>query len=163
MHSPALAGWRSRVERLAKIGVLPTDSRDEALRKETLVLAAAFTTALALAWVATYSALGLYLSAAIPFAYQLVSIVNLVVLARTKRYRFFRACELALSLLLPFVLQLSLGGFVASSGFLLSSLTAPLGSLLFSRRKVAARWFAVFLAVIVLSASLDPFLSNKTL
>ena len=163
MHTPASAGWRGRVERLAKIGVLPTDSRDEALRKETLVLAAAFTTALSVLWVATYLALGLYLSAAIPFAYQLVSIVNLVVLARTKRYRFFRACELALSLILPFVLQLSLGGFVASSGVVLWSFTAPLGALLFSGRKEAARWFAAFLAVIVLSAALDPFLSNKTL
>jgi guanylate cyclase len=163
MYSPASAGWRSRVDRLAKIGVLPTDSRDEALRKETLVLAAAFITALSVAWVATYSALGLYLSAAIPLAYQLAAIVNLVVLARTKRFRFFRACELALSLLLPFVLQLSLGGFVASSGVVLWSFTAPLGALLFSGRKEAARWFAAFLAVIVLSAALDPFLSNKTL
>src|SRR3989441_11822682 len=163
MHTPASAGWRSRVERLAKIGVLPTDSRDEALRKETLVLAAAFTTALSVLWVATSLALGLYSSAAIPFVYQLVSIVTLVVLARTKRYRFFRACELALSLILPFVLQLSLGGFVASSGVVLWSFTAPLGALLFSGRKEAARWFAAFLAVIVLSAALDPFLSNKTL
>jgi len=163
MHPPASAGWRSRVERLARIGVLPTDSRDEALRKETLVLAAAFITALSVVWVATYSSLGLYLSAAIPLAYQLVSIANLVVFARTKRYRFFRACELALSLILPFALQLSLGGFVASSGVVLWSFTAPLGALLFSGRKEAARWFAAFLAVIVLSAALDPFLSNKTL
>ena len=143
--------------------MLPTDSRDEALRRETLVLAAAFTTAVSVVWVATYSALGLYLSAAIPFAYQLVSIVSLIVLARTKRYRFFRTCQLALSLMLPFVLQLSLGGFVASSGVVLWSFTAPLGALLFSGRKEAARWFAAFLAVIVLSAALDPFLSNKTL
>jgi len=142
--------------------VLSTDSRDEALRKETLVLAAAFITALSVVWVATYWSLGLYLSAAIPFAYQAVSIVNLVVLARTKRFRFFRACELATSLILPFVLQLSLGGFVASSGVVLWSFTAPLGALLFSGRKEAARWFAAFLALIALSAALDPFMANKT-
>jgi adenylate cyclase len=142
--------------------VLPTDSRDEALRKETLVLAAVFITALAVVWVSTYWALGLYLSAAIPFVYQVVSIVNLVVLARTKRYRFFRACELALSLILPFVLQLSLGGFVASSGVVLWSFTAPLGALLFSGRRKAAHWFAAFLVLIASSAALDPFLANKT-
>jgi adenylate cyclase len=141
--------------------MLPTDSRDEALRKETLVLVAAYTSALAVVWVATYWALGLYLSAAIPFVYQVVSIVNLVVLARTKRYRFFRACQLALSLILPFVLQLSLGGFVASSGVVLWSFTAPLGALLFSGRREAARWFAAFLAVIAISGALDPLLSSK--
>jgi adenylate cyclase len=155
-------GWRSRVERFARIGVLPTDSRDEALRKETLVIAAAFVTLLSFVWVGTYWALGLYLSAAIPFAYQVVSVVNLAVLARTKRYRFFRACELVLSLFLPFALQLSLGGFVASSGVVLWSFTAPLGALLFSGRRAAARWFAAFLGVVALSAILDPHLANKT-
>src|SRR5206468_5082831 len=76
--------------------------------------------------------------------------------------RFFRACALALSLLLPFALQLTLGGFVASSGVVLWSFTAPLGALLFSGRRAAARWFGAFLATIALSAILDPFLSNKT-
>ncbi|MDP9343916.1 MAG: adenylate/guanylate cyclase domain-containing protein [Actinomycetota bacterium] len=142
--------------------MLPSDSREEALRKETLVLSAAVITALAVVWVGTYWALGLYLSAIIPFAYQVVSVVNLVVLARTKRYRFFRASELALSLMLPFLLQLSLGGFVASSGVVLWSFTAPLGALLFSGRKEAARWFAAFLAVVALCVALDPFLVNKT-
>ena len=112
-------GWRGGLKRLARIGVLPTDARDEALRKETLVLAAAVITGLSVVWVGTYWALGLYLSAAIPFVYQIVSVVNLWLFARTKRYRFFRACELALSLILPLAVQLTLGGFVASSGVVL--------------------------------------------
>jgi len=155
-------GWRGKLERLARIGVLPTDSREEALRKETLVLSAAFITFLAVVWVGTYWALGLYLSAAIPFAYQIVSVVNLSLFAKTKRYRFFRTCELALSLILPFALQLTLGGFVASSGVVLWSFTAPLGALLFSGRRAAARWFGAFVVVIALSAALDPVLASKT-
>jgi adenylate cyclase len=153
--------WRDRIGRLARIGVLPDDTADEALQKETLVLAAVGITALSVVWVVTYWALGLYVSAAIPFAYQVVSIANLTMLARTKRYRFFRACQLSLSLVLPFLLQLSLGGFVASSGVVLWSFTAPLGALLFSGRKAAARWFAAFVAVIALSAVLDPLLTSK--
>jgi adenylate cyclase len=82
------------------------------------------------------------------------------VFAKTKRYRFFRASELGLSLLLPFVLQLSLGGFVPSSGVVLWSFTAPLGALLFSGRRAAIRWFIAFLALIAFSAVLDPFLAN---
>jgi adenylate cyclase len=162
MEARASGGWRGRIERFARIGVLSTDTRDEALRKEMLVLAAAFITLLSFVWVGTYGALGLYLSAAIPFAYQVISVVNLVLLAKTKRYRFFRASELALSLGLPFVLQLSLGGFVASSGVVLWSFTAPLGALLFSGRRAAARWFAGFLAIVAASAVLDPHLANKT-
>jgi adenylate cyclase len=152
---------RGILTRLAKIGTLPTDDPDEALRKETLVIAASLITALAVVWVATYAALGLYLSAAIPLAYQLITIVNLVVFARTKRYRFFRASELGLSLLLPFLLQLSLGGFVASSGVILWSFTAPLGALLFAGRREAVRWGVAFAALIVASAILDPLLTNQ--
>ena len=98
----------------------------------------------------------------IPFAYQVVSIISLAVFAKTKRYRFFRVRELSLSLILPFILQLSLGGFLPSSGVVLWSFTAPLGALLFSGRREAARWFAAFLVVIALSAAVDPFLANKT-
>ena len=161
MSASASEGWRGRIDRFARIGVLPTDTRDESLRKETLVLAATFITLLSFVWVITYSALGLYASAAIPFAYQIVSVANLILLAKTKRYRFFRACSLGLSLFLPFVLQLSLGGFIASSGVVLWSFTSPLGALLFSGRHAAARWFAGFVAIIAVSAILDPHLASK--
>ena len=154
-------GWGGLLGRLARIGASPEDSRDEALRKETLVLAAVLITALAVAWVVAYSVLGLYLSAAIPFAYQVVSVINLIVFAKTRRYRFFRACELGLSLVLPFALQLSLGGFRPSSGVVLWSFTAPLGALLFSGRLKAGRWFIAFLVIVGLSAVLDPLLTNQ--
>jgi adenylate cyclase len=144
---------------VARIGALPTDSPDEALRKETLVLFTSFTALVSFVWVGTYWALGLYLSAAIPFAYQVVCVANLVVFAKTKRYRFFRTSQLALGLVLPFLLQLSLGGFVASSGIVLWSFTAPLGALLFSSRRDATRWFLAFLGVIGLSAALEPLLT----
>jgi len=159
VQDTSLGGWRGQVERVARIGVLPTDSRDEALRKETLVLFASFTTLLSFLWVGTYWALGLYLSAAIPFAYQAVSVANLAVFAKTKRYRFFRTSALALGLVLPFFLQLSLGGFLPSSGVVLWSFTAPLGALLFSRSQDATRWFAAFLGIIALSVALDPLLA----
>jgi adenylate cyclase len=152
---------RGVVGRLARIGASPDDGREEALRKETLVLAATLVTALAVAWVVAYSILGLYLAAAIPLAYQIVSIVNLVIFAKTRRYRFFRACELGLSLALPFALQLTLGGFLPSSGVVLWSFTAPLGALLFSARKEALAWFVAFLFLVGVSAALDPVLGNE--
>ena len=124
------------------------------------MLFASCITLLSFIWVGTYWALGLYVSAAIPFAYQAVSAANLAVFAKTKRYRFFRTCQLALGLVLPFVLQLSLGGFLPSSGVVLWSFTAPLGALLFSSRTDATRWFAAFLGVIGLSAVLDPLFTS---
>jgi adenylate cyclase len=148
------------LSRLAGIGAVETDDRDEALRKQVLILSAATITALAVIWVITYSSLGLYLAASIPSAFQIFAIVNLVVLARTHRYRFFRACALALNLLLPFLLQLSLGGFVHSSGVILWSFTAPLGAMLFSTRRSAIAWFGGFVGVLVAAGAVDPFVGN---
>src|SRR6266511_4198651 len=158
MHETDGGVLRRAVWRLATIGALPTDGPDEALRKETLVLSAGLITALAVGWVVTYSWLGLYVAAAIPFSYQVISVINLSIFAKTKRYRFFRASELGLTLVLPFLLQLSLGGFVPSSGVVLWSFTAPLGALLFSGRREAVRWFIAFLVLVGLSAILDPLL-----
>jgi adenylate cyclase len=153
--------WGGVVGRLARVGALPADNYEEALRKETLVLYASISTALAVVWVATYWALGLHLSAAIPFAYQIASVISLVVFATTKRYLLFRRSQLSFGLVLPFLLQLSLGGFVSSSGVVLWSFMAPLGALLFSGRRSGTRWFAAFLALIVASAVLDPLLTNE--
>ena len=154
-----MEGWRGGTGHVARIGALSTDSHDEALRKETLVLFTSFTALVSFAWVGMYLALGLYTSAAIPFAYQVVCVANLVVFAKTKRYRFFRTSALALGLVLPFLLQVSLGGFLPSSGIVLWSFTAPLGALLFASRGDATRWFGAFVGVIGLSAVLEPFLT----
>ena len=107
----ALPDW---LRRLTEIGALTSDSEEERLRKSVLVLSSSLITTLAFAWVGTYAVLGLWLSAAIPFTYQLASAASIYTFARTRRYRLFRTSQLWMSLLLPFALQWSLGGFVES-------------------------------------------------
>lgn len=148
-------GRYDRIAHYACIGVLETDSSEEALRKQTLVLFATVITLLSTVWVTTYWMLGLRVPASIPFAYQVISIANLATFAKKKRYRSFRTCQLGLTLALPFLLQLSLGGFIASSGVVLWSFTAPLGALLFASRRDAARWFGAFCGLILLAAALE--------
>ncbi len=147
---------------ITAIGADPADAPEVALQKRALVLASVGEAALATIWVASYWAMDLPVSAVIPFFYQLVTVANLVGFARTRRYRTFRNCEYTLSLLLPFALQLSLGGFLPSSGVILWSFTSPVASLVVSGRKVAVRWFIAFLAVIVVAGALDPYLEKKT-
>ena len=149
-------GW---LERLALAGILSTDSEDERIRKSTLTLSAALITTLATVWVVTYFALGLPLSASIPLAYQVASLASLAYFVRTKRYRVFRLSQLLLMLLLPFLLQLSLGGFVASSGVVLWSFIAPLGALLFYGSKQAIAWFGAYLVLLAAAGAVDASLT----
>jgi guanylate cyclase len=157
---PRLSRLRATLERIACLGVLPSDDDELRVRKETLTLASMLVTGLALVWIATYAALDLWLSAAIPAAYQLASVAGLVVFIRTGRYGVFRTSQLGLMLVLPFLLQWSLGGFVESSGVALWALVAPLGALMFHGGREAVPWLAAFVGLIAVSAGVDGVLPS---
>ena len=141
----------------ATIGVASDDSEEERLRKASLVLTATLVIALAVVWVVTYSMLGLYVPAAIPFGYQIISVASVALLARTGRFEFFKTSQLTLMLVLPVLLQWSLGGFLASSGVMLWAIVSPLGALVWSPTPL--RWFFGYLALTVISGSVEPFLT----
>jgi adenylate cyclase len=148
------------LQRLLELGALPSDSDELRLQKAVLVLSSTLMASLASAWVITYASLGRWLPAAIPFAYEVATAVSIVTFARTRRYIFFRRSQLCMSLLLPFALQWSLGGFENSSAVCLWGITAPLGALLFVGARQAIPWFAVFAALVVFSAAIDQTLSD---
>jgi adenylate cyclase len=147
------------LERLAEVGALPTDSDELRLRKAVLVLSSVLMSTLAFVWVGTYAALGLWVSAAIPLAYQIASATSIYTFARTRRYILFRRSQLWMSLLLPIALQWSLGGFKTSSAVSLWAFTAPLGALLFVGARQAVPWFLAFAALVGVSGALDPALA----
>jgi adenylate cyclase len=148
------------LQRLLELGALPSDSDELRLQKAVLVLSSTLMATLSFAWVITYASLGRWLPAAISFAYQVATAVSIVTFARTRRYILFRRSQLCMSLLLPFALQWSLGGFELSSAVCLWGVTAPLGALLFVGARQAIPWFAVFAALVVFSAAIDQTLSD---
>jgi adenylate cyclase len=147
--------------RLFGIGVEPSDSEELRVRKTVLVLSSTLMASLAFAWVATYAALGLWVSAAIPFVYQVASAASIYTFARTRYYVLFRRSQLWMSLLLPFALQWSLGGFRTGSAVALWGFTAPLGALLFVGARESIPWFAVFAGLVAVSGAMEPALSVR--
>jgi adenylate cyclase len=139
---------------LGRIGWSEQDSEDVRLQKSVLAYNTALITVLALIWVGTYWSLGLYLSAVVPALYQLISVAGLVLFWRRKRFRLLRNLQLTAMLVLPFVLQWTLGGFVAGSAVGLWALIAPLGAMMLGARAVP--WFGGFLTLLVVSALLEP-------
>ena len=146
---------------LAALGVAPEDSADERLRKASLTLANSLIATMAVVWVVTYGSLGLWRSAAIPFAYQVASVATLVVFARTRRFAPYRTAQLSMMFALPMLLQASLGGFRPSSAVVLWSVTAPLGALLFVGLRRATPWFVAFLIGVALLGVIDSQLSGE--
>jgi class 3 adenylate cyclase len=151
---------RRLLESVAFLGVVATDPDEVRVRKVSLTLAAVTVTLLAVVWVGTYLALGLPVSAAIPFAYQVVSIISLAWFWRTKDYLLFRASQLILIILLPFLLQWSLGGYVASSAVSLWGLVGALGALFFFSPRQAIPWFVAFIGLTVASGLAEPVVAR---
>jgi guanylate cyclase len=90
--------------------------------------------------------------------YAALSAISLTVFGLTRRYRVYLITQLALILVLPFVLQLALGGFVAGSGVILWALLAPVGALMMTTRRVATALFVTYALLVVLSQILQPSL-----
>ena len=148
------------MRRLSLVGVAGDDPDEIRTQKAALTLAAVLVTLLSVVWVATYWILGLRQAAAIPFAYQLASVASIAVFSRTKDDRFFRVSQAAMMSVLPFVLQWSLGGYVASSAVSLWALVAAIGTLFFFTADESIPWFAGFIGLTVISGLLEPTLSQ---
>lgn len=158
---PGLDRWDLpfRLGRLLEAGARPGESGEERLRRSAMIVSATIMATCATVWTVTYAALGLWVPALIPLAYQAASGISIVVFVRTRRDRLFRATQLTLSLVLPFLLQWSLGGFLASSAVCVWAFTCPLGALLFLGARRALPWFLAFAGLVALSALVDPLLS----
>jgi guanylate cyclase len=149
------------LDRLAAIGALADDPADVRVRKAAQVLTASLVSTLAIGWVTIYFVKGLPLAATIPLSFQIVSVAGIAYFASTKRFSGFRNSQIALALVLPFLLQLSLGGFIASSGVILWASISPLGALMFRGTEHARPWFYGFAAELVAAGLLDPHLHSK--
>ena len=113
------------------VGTLPTDSDDEKLRKSSLAVMSLPFAAAGLIWGIVYYAQGLIIPGSIPFWYGILSCISFAHFATTKKFIFFRNSQLLLILILPFLLQLSLGGFIQSSAVIIWGFICPLAALVF--------------------------------
>src|SRR4051812_31254595 len=153
-----LSHW---LDNLGNAGTLPSDSEEARLTKAVLTYAATLVPLLAFVWVITYLALGRPVSAAIPLTYLIISAISLIYFFITKHYKVFRFTQLLMMLILPVALQLSLGGFAASSGVMLWSLVAPLGALLFVGTRQSIPWFAAYAGMTVFAGLVDGAVSAQ--
>jgi adenylate cyclase len=147
---------------VAQLGSRDGDSAELRLQKSLLVVSSAMMALAGIGWGLTYVALGRVSAGAIPLSYSALTFVSIAVFSRLAQYRLFRTSQLALSLLLPFFLGLSLGGLVGSSAVVLWSLTCPLGALFFAGYRDARWWFVAFMATLAVSLLLNSAVADRS-
>src|SRR5205823_12932690 len=102
------------------------------------------------------------ISAAIPGGFALITVGVFVTLVRRRRLGRLREFTLMLFIVLPTLLQASLGGYVKGSAVVMWAFVAPLGALIFFGVRAAIPWLFAFLMVAISSAVLEPWLSRLT-
>ncbi len=146
---------------LLDIGALPDDSKDLRLQKRMLMTVALLGLFVGFGWGTVYWILGETTAALIPGSYGVLTAVNILVYRSTKRYKVFRFTQMLFFLILPFALQLTLGGFVGASAVIIFGLFAPLGALVIQSRKVATRWMVAYISLLVASLIIQPAMTNN--
>ena len=142
---------------IARVGADPSDDDDIRLQKSLLVICAIPFMVAGWAWGLMYFFFQEPLAGSIPFSYGIFSLLSILHFARTRQYTFFRFSQLLLILLLPFLLMVTLGGFINGSAVILWALICPLGALLFDYPRHAMSWFLAYVVLLLLSGFLQPY------
>ena len=132
--------------RLALIGADPRDDDDLRARKALLVLISVLILPVAALWGTLYLAFGSPVGV-VPLIYFVVLVGAIVVFSRTRNFaQLLRVGQVDI-LFAPTLSMIPLGGFIGSGGVGLWGILAPLGALVFSDVRDAARWYGAYLVV----------------
>lgn len=99
-----------------------------------------------------YYCLGFTVSYKFPCFYFFVLLGATYFLYKTQKFDAALYIYIAFILIIPFLLQVSMGGFINSGAVILWSMLAPMGALFFKGPKNGLWWFAAFILLCVASA-----------
>jgi len=154
----AASRWARRA---ADLAAKPGARDDDRLASGLFLLVTASGAAAGLLWAVAYALLGRPLSAAVPGAFAVVAALVGIRLVRSRELGRLRELLLLLILLLPAVLQASLGGYVKGSAVIMWSFFAPLSALVFFGPRDGWAWLGGFIAVTAGSALVDAPLARS--
>lgn len=145
------------VQFMSSLGDKPSDGEDAKKQHIFLIYLALLMCLGGLIWGTFCLLTDLFLHAMVPFAYILMTAINLTYLYFTKDFERVQALQLFISLILPFFFQVALGGFVASGGMIMWSLVAVFASFTCKKNRSIIVWFALFVGVIIISGLVDGY------
>jgi signal transduction histidine kinase len=141
----------SLFNQFAAIADKPESSDEEKLQHRFLIATGVVMSLGGVLWGVVATVLEFYVPSTIPFGYIVITILNFLVLAKTKNFELARNIQIMASIFLPFIFQYLLGGLVASGGTMLWSMLCLSAAQAFSERKKAVRWLFVFVFLTIFS------------
>lgn len=140
---------------IGSIGDRPDDTDHERLQHRFLVFMGVLMSLGGSIWGTLCLGFGLWQQSLIPYGYVVLTAVNLWYFARSKNFLRVRFVQVLMSLLLPMLFQIVLGGFAESGNALIWSMLSVVGSLTFTESRTMLRWLFVYTGCVLLLGLLD--------
>lgn len=97
----------------------------------------------------------IYIGSIIPFSYIGFTAINFLVFRQKRNFKSASFFQVLISLLLPFMMQWYLGGFLPSGAVMMWAILAVLGSLSFQSLKSSRLWIYLFIGLTAISSFED--------
>lgn len=143
------------VKKYLRIGVNESDNQELRIQKGFLASLAFMMSIGGIVWGSISLYYDLYFQSAFPYAYVVISTLNMLYFYLAKNIKPVRFIQVLISLLLPFMFQWSLGGFEASGTIMLWAILSIIASLSFQSISGSMTWLIVYLTLTVVSGFFD--------
>jgi len=148
------------IKKIIEIGDQPQDSEEEKTEHRFLIYMGLLMSIGGLIWGSISFFYGLHFLSLIPYSYVILTIFNFTYFYFSKNFKLCRFFQVLISMLLPFVFQWSLGGFIPSGAVMLWAIISLAGSLTFQDIRLGVKWLIAFLCLTIFSGFIDSMLEG---
>ena len=143
------------IKTVSAIADTPQDSEEKKRQHRFLIFIGSLMSMGGIFWGSIALISGLPFQAMIPLGYAAITLINFTYLYYFKNFKIAQGIQLFISLMLPFLFQLALGGFISSGAQVFWAITAILGAFTFKQKNTIIIWFFIYMVLIGLSGLLD--------
>jgi signal transduction histidine kinase len=140
---------------ISSIGISPRDKEDTILQKRFLVYQALLMSMGGIIWGTLAFVFNREWQSSVPFGYVLLTALNLIFFHVSGNFKVVKTIQTVISLLLPFLFQWFLGGFLASGAVMLWALLSLAASVTYQSNRTVALWLVMFILLALFSGIFD--------
>ncbi|MGW8179494.1 MAG: ATP-binding protein, partial [bacterium] len=146
---------RKVIQFISGIGIHPRDGEDTMLQKRFLVYQAVLMSLGGVIWGMLAIAFDKVWQSSVPFAYIVLTAINLTYFRIRGQFGLAKTVQTTISLLLRFMFQWSLGGFVASGAVMLWALLSLAVSVIYQSNRTVMAWLGLYALLAIISGVFD--------
>ena len=143
------------IHALTSFGDRPNDSANEKLNHSLLIYLGLAMSIGGIIWGGICLSYGLNLQASIPLGYAAITMANFIVFGVSKSFSVVRFIQIFISVLLPFVFQWSLGGFIPSGAVMLWAMISLISMITVQSVGQNIFWLVLYIALTIGSGLVD--------